>query len=248
MCGAGGAFWRFVTARDAVRIDPHTLCPDAPRGYVIILLDVSDALNNVQRAAVRNELSGVEEEINTYDRVRIFVIGSATRGDLPTALFDRCKPPSGRDASGLTQNPLHIHERWQTEYQQPLEAALEAVDRKDGSSESPLMQLIQATAVSAFPGRSVIVPRRLVVVSDFLQNTKDYSQYGASAPRFDDFERNPISRKLHTDLGGVDVKMLYLRRDGQSHIQTSAHLEFWKRFFTWSGVSAGHLTIVPIEG
>ena len=43
MCGAGGAFWRFVTARDAVRIDPHTLCPDAPRGYVIILLDVSDA-------------------------------------------------------------------------------------------------------------------------------------------------------------------------------------------------------------
>jgi hypothetical protein len=110
------------------------------------------------------------------------------------------------------------------------------------------MELIQAAAVTAFPGHADPSPRRLVIVSDFLQHTKEHSHYGTAAPRFEDFEASPYARKVHTDLSQFHVSMLYLRRSGQERVQTPAHLEFWKRFFVWSGVEAGFLEVVPIEG
>jgi hypothetical protein len=138
--------------------------------------------------------------------------------------------------------------RWQEGYRRPLEEAIDAATRQPGIPESPLMELIQSAAVTGFPGHADRAPRRLIIVSDFLQHTKDYSHYGSAPPRFEDFERGALARKVHPDLAGFDVRLLYLRRDGQERVQTAAHVEFWKRFFIWAGVGAGQLQIVRIEG
>jgi hypothetical protein len=247
VAAVAAARWRIASR--AVALDPESFCPEAggPRGHLAVIVDVSDPPNAVQRAALRKEVLDLETSIPAYHRVRIFVIRAADPETLPEPVFDKCKPPAP-DAGdpGLYTNPGQLQRRWLEGYRAPFEKALDGPYA--ATPESPLMELIQSAEVSAFPAHSDPAPRRMVVVSDFLQHTKSYSHYGAAPPRFDDFERSPYARKGHADLSRFDVSMLYLRRDGQERVQTPDHLEFWKRFFVWSGVEAGRLEVTPIEG
>jgi hypothetical protein len=239
------ARWR-VSGR-AVAIDPETFCPEqgGPRGHLAVILDVSDPPSPVQKAALRKEVLDLEATIPVYHRVRIFVIRGSDVENLPAPVFDRCKPPEQAE-SPLFQNPGQMKRRWEEQYRRPFEEALDGP--YPATPDSPLMELIQAAAVTAFPGHADPAPRRLVIVSDFLQHTREHTHYGAGAPRFEDFEKTSYARKVHTDLAQFAVFMLYLRREGQDRVQSGAHLEFWKRFFVWSGVEAGLLQVVPIEG
>ncbi len=242
---------RWQTAQQHVALDPVRHCPveGGPRGYLAVLFDVSDPLLRVQPKALRKELLDLEATLPVHHQVEIFVIRTSDAADLPKPEFDLCKPPAWSPGdSPWTRNPGQVQRAWEEGYRRPLEEALDGAMKAPPTADSPLMELIQAAAVTAFPGHADPAPRRLVIASDFLQHTEDYSHYGAGPPRFEDFVGTPAAGKVKADLSQFDVVMLYLRRDGQEHIQTPAHLEFWKRFFTWSGIEAGRLRIVPIEG
>lgn len=243
--------WRWKADARHVSLDPVSLCPtkSGPLGYAAILVDVSDSPNPVQRAALMKELIDLETEIAVHHRVRVYVLDSIPSKELPKPAFDRCKPPAPNDdLSELDNNLKLIGDRFRGNYLEPLERALAAATSAGPSEDSPIMEWIQAAAVAGFPADSSNTPRMLVVASDFLQHTKDYSHYGSGPPSFDRFKASPTSQRVRVDLSKFDVRLFYLRRDGQSLVQTVDHKEFWKKFFVDSGVGAGRLQLTPIPG
>lgn len=246
----GGFAWlRLRPGGAPVALDPATGCPrdGGPAGYVAILIDASDPPNEVQRAYLVRAFDTLESSIPQHQEVSVFVLGAGPSSALPAPTFRACKPPTGEGASPLDRNPRRMRERWLRGFREPLERAFEAPLHAPARADSPLMELIQAAAIQAFPDSELDAPRRMIVISDFLQHTRDVSHYDA-APRFEDFRRGPAAARVRTDLTDFEIELFYLRRAGAEAIQTPAHLDFWKDYFVWCGVGAGRLRVTRVEG
>ena len=86
--------------------------------------------------------------------------------------------------------------------------------------------------------------RRLVVVSDLLQNVPGYSHY-QSPPDFEQWRGTPYAREfLDLSLLGVRVDILYLKREVTRSLQTRGHVTFWEEYFHAVGAVVDTLTPV----
>ena len=86
--------------------------------------------------------------------------------------------------------------------------------------------------------------RRLIVVSDLLQNVPDYSHYQAK-PDLEQWRDKPYAREfLQLSLLDVDVDILYLKRIDAGSLQTRGHVAFWEDYF--DAVGATVHTLKPI--
>ena len=82
------------------------------------------------------------------------------------------------DVSVLTSNPRLIKEKWDQRFSQPLEALFTKMLATPSADESPIFESIQSIAVTAFGSLpDSTTTRKLIVVSDMLQNVPEYSQY-----------------------------------------------------------------------
>jgi len=80
-----------------------------------------------------------------------------------------------------------------------------------------------------FTGASAATARKqLVIVSDMIEHVPgEYTQYPPADLRYDRFRSLPAYRKVHTDLKGAEVIILYVQRLLQRPIDTGAHIKFW---------------------
>lgn len=111
-------------------------------------------------------------------------------------------------------------------------------------ADSPIMELIQATVVQDLKHAAPAAPRRLIVVSDMMQHSKEYSQYRGTDGEV--FFHGPLFDKVATDLTGIDVRVLYIRRVSGASRQPAGHEQFWANYFNRLG--ARTFVIAPVEG
>jgi hypothetical protein len=111
---------------------------------------------------------------------------------------------------------------------------------------SPIMAAIQAIAVQRYGGRAMEgLPKSLVVVSDMIENTPDYSQYRGSVD-YPVYRASPASQKYATDLAGAEVTIYYLKRLGAGPADSGAHIRFWS---DWVAENGGRLVeAVKLQG
>ena len=84
------------------------------------------------------------------------------------------------------------------------------------SDESPIFESIQSIAVRAFGALPESnKDRRLVIASDMLQNTPEYSQYHGIGS-FEEFKRSQYYRRVRADLRGVEVELYYFAEESAS--------------------------------
>src|SRR5260221_10218770 len=89
---------------------------------------------------------------------------------------------------------------------------------RPGSALSPIMEAVQAVPVGrlepadAARATAAPLPKRMVIVSDMLENGAGGSHY-RGVPSFSAFKASPAYPKLRSHLDGVGVTILYLRRD-----------------------------------
>ncbi len=157
----------------------------------------------------------------------------------------RCNPGDGSDISALTGNPAAVRQRWEESFEQPVENALDAGIETEEAARSPIMEMIQAISVATFPLHATAEPRQLIIISDMLQHTEDYSQYHDPID-FGHIRGAPFFAHLQTDLGGVEVRILYARRPGVEHLQTRRHAEFWAAYIAHMGGTL--VSVKPIDG
>ena len=231
---------------DRPRIDPLG-CPDTPLPAITaILVDVTDSYTPVQREFILGQLTQYLEKTQKFEKVYLFVVDTNSLGTLDP-VSQRCNPGTGADENPVTGNPRLSQKRWRKLYLDPLQAALTASVARPPESESPIMEWIQAISVRAYKvplqagGR-----KRLIIVSDLLHHTAEYSHYRAQAPSFAAFRKSPVYQRLWTDLSDVHVQVFYLRRPNAMGIQGREHItEFWEPYFRTLGAVLDEVVRVP---
>ena len=163
---------------------------------------------------------------------------------LPEAEIALCYPGDADSANPLIENPRRRAKIFEEKFQRPMLTALaRLVAARPPQASSPILEMIEAAALR--PDFDSTQKRRLVVVSDMLHNTAGYSHY-QGARDFADFRGGDYGRRfLELPLAGVDVRILYLKREETAALQTRGHVRFWEDYFSALGARVSRL--IPIR-
>ena len=231
-----GIYWYDVTRRAHVTLNSETYCPEGgPRAVTAVIVDTTDALNVVQRTHLMHEIEELIAAIPRYGALEIYAVGPV-KEEPPQPIFLKCNPGRAAEISEWTGNPKRVERDWREGFRKPLDGVLNTVLESNGDDNSPILESIQWVTINALtsPGRSES-PRRLVVVSDFLQNTAGLSHY-RGVPAFATFAKTPYYRKILAPLQGVSVELLRVRRYTSEEIQEQPLTRFWIEYFDAQGV------------
>jgi hypothetical protein len=216
-------------------LDAKTLCPaDGALGHYVLLVDKTDPLSFTQRQAftvILNEL--VERRVPQGFLLSVFVLGE----DFKTTaepLVELCNPGSGADKSELTANLKKLRAQYQSRFIDPVVAQADALTASKAASASPIFEMLQLVGINAFRKHAIDGERKLVLVSDMLHNTAQFSMFKATPTSdFEAFFRTDYGRRTQSDLNRVDVEIHYLMHTPA--LQTKRNLQFWMDYFNQSG-------------
>jgi hypothetical protein len=218
-----------------VPTDPATLCPteSPPSELLVVLLDVSDRFSEPQRLQIQNQLTRLRDSISRFGLVEVYTVDRLSRR-VNEPVSRLCNPGTGADLNRIYQNPELARKKWQA-FAARLAGDVDRQISKPPLSTSPIFEAIQATSLRTF-GRPEYdgLPKRLVIVSDLLQNVPGGLSMYDGVPEFGAFERTPYFSRVRANLQGVSVQLLYLVRSGQAR-QGSNHLAFWQEYLQSQG-------------
>ena len=246
-----GAVWLYAGSPS---INPDTFCPlNGKYSRTAVLVDATDSLNRKQIKEIKEHfkerLNQMRQKSKWYERMGlsrsyewagIFVL-SENNLTVPKPIIALCQ----RTTSILTDNPERERRRYEKNFLAPMKSAIDKLADLPEQKESPIFEMIQAVALdSNFDSTK---KRRLIIVSDMLQNTPEYSHYTGNMDydkwRTTDYARDFLDSTLLRD---VDVQILYVKRHNEEvkSLQTRRHPEFWRRYF--EDVGAYLSLVIPI--
>lgn len=232
---AGALAAAYLVVRQGQRaLDEETLCPGEVAGYTVLLVDVTDPMNAPQRRDFLNQLERLRDSIPLHGRLTVFKV-DATSAELLQPVIERCNPGNAEEVSELTGNPAGVRKMWEEEFRDPLDRAFETLVSASGADRSPILESVQSVALtelqkSAAEGK----PRRLIVVSDLLQNMDGLSFYSA-LPDAQSVVASEAFRAVRADLTGVEVELWMLQRDDHQAVQPDALTELWEELIAAQG-------------
>lgn len=239
-----GAIGYHAATRDP-GLETGTLCPAAgPTGHVVLLVDKTDPLNFTQNQAFATLLDEVAtKKVAPGQLLSIFVVGEDyTESALP--IFQMCNPGRGEGKSRLTATPELFQKQFHERFRKPLQRQLQEQLRSEQPAKaSPIFEMMQLVSINGFRKQAVEGTRRLIVVSDMLHNTAQYSMYRDPVD-FTHFQKTDYAKRMQVDLRGVEAELHYVLN--KTDIQTRRHVSFWEAYFLNAG---GRLVAVePLEG
>ena len=225
-------------------LDRQTLCPKGgPIAHTVLLVDKTDPLNFSQKQAFLRLLEElVDRRIAPGELVSVFVLGEDFR-DGAKPLVEICNPGSGEGKSALTSNITKLNAQYRERFREPLLKQADALISTRPAKSSPIIEMLQLVSINGFRKHAVKGTRRLIIVSDMLHNTPQYSMY-QGIPHFDAYASTEYARKMRMELGGVQVELHHVLN--YPKLQTPRQLEFWEAFFSRSG--ARIISVRPMEG
>ena len=209
----------------------------APTDQTVILVDQSEALTETHRRFVLTFIKDYVADDSRFavrSRIALFTFSKATfespSGPRLRPISDLCRPPSrGND---LYENSRKITKDFYQRFLLPVTAALEESLTTEVGEQSPILETLQLISRSQEIGDTG--RKTLILVSDMLQYTPAFNQYG---PRrsYEDFLRSGFARDVKADFRDWNVIVIYLRRYRDRQLQQSEHLDFWQRYFHEAG-------------
>jgi len=223
---AGVFMARIYLGRHLVEVDPETNCPLAGSPYyVAIVFDKTDSYNDIQKQYLKRYFNKFKETLPVHAQISIFVIDDEKK-EIIKPNFIICNPESGNEANDLYENPKLIKKRWEEKYEKPLDHEIEGFLSPHTAQESPIFEIFQIVALSGFPQDISDKPKKLIMISDMLHQTDEWSHYRGDID-FNVLKKTPYYQKVRTDLQGAEVEILYVRRDNAEQLQTKRHALFW---------------------
>lgn len=209
-----------------IELDPITQCPigGSPK-YVAIVFDKTDAYNPIQKQFLKRFFTRLKAELPTGTRVALFVIKQKNENHIQPE-FVVCNPGTGENASYWTANPAALHQRWQERFEKPLDKAIEEFMQPSTAESSPIFEMLQVVALSGYPTGAENAEKLMIIVSDMLHHTSEWSHY-RNEVEFNSLLESAYYQKIRTDLHDTEVQILYVRRDGAERLQTKRHAYFW---------------------
>lgn len=238
----------FLSRASHVAIAAETLCPlaEPPTEVVAVLLDMSDRLSEVQLLTVRNHLNRIlYGELPRFAFVEVYTVQDRP-GAVAEPVIGLCNPGKGEDLSRVYQNPELARQRWERDFADALRAKLDELLAAPDSASSPIYEAIQAVAVRLFGTPAYDgVAKRLIIVSDLLQNVPGKDSHYRAVREFDEFRSSAYFSQVRADLDDVRVHLYYMNRSDQS-VQGAEHIRFWDDYFSAQGAAV--MTVERIFG
>ena len=240
-----------VYAYTALRPEPlaaDTGCPlSGPTSVTVVLVDDSDVIAPRQQAFLRNQLEEIKAGIPAGGALRVFSMGAAS-GDLLQPVATVCNPGRPEDASGLTSSVKRVARTYREVFDEPLQKLFDGLLATGTTKHSRIFEAIQSVGITTFSDPQFKDrPRRLVIVSDLLHYSPEFSHYSAPGD-FDAFSGMPYYRQVRTNLRDVEVSVLYLRRETKAGIQGPRHLSFWRDMLLDEGALPSGTFFKQVEG
>ena len=219
----------------AVTIEPKSLCPAKrpPSEIDVLLLDVSDRFSEPQRLQLHNQLARFRDSIPRFGLIEVYTVDRLSRR-VTEPVVHLCNPGTGADLNRVYQNPELARKKWEG-FASKLDTDIDRQIALPAMRTSPIFEAIQATGLRTF-GKPDFdgLPKRLVIVSDLMQNVPGGLSMYQGVPSFKSFEKTPYYSRVRSDLDGVSVLLYYLARPTVKE-QNSNHLAFWRDYLQAQG-------------
>ena len=216
--------------------DEMTLCfedVDTPP-HTAIILDKTDEYSVEEAEFIAALIRRESDRLDVGERLTLFELDE--RGEFnPRGEFSLCNPGRGSQVNPLFQNPEKIEERYTELFEAPLQDVLDDLVTPKEAPASPILEAIARLSQTENFSRDVD-DRRLVVVSDMLQNSDIFSAY-SSQPLPDSGDISiMVEDRFGDELRGVDLEVRLIPRKGRADQQRGELRDFWDDVLSDLGV------------
>lgn len=214
--------------------DAETLCPrTGPVGHTLILVDKSDPWSPVQAERLKRLVKQVGEALPADRLMSVFVFNDAFEPNFPP-LLALCNP--GRTASEIIGNPRRDYVRWVEKFGRPLDEALAVLAQPAKGNLSPVAEAV-GDVLSRRENRVASGDRSLVLVSDMLQNSAQFSFFGNSTAARDPERLKRLVGKVWQDADGASWRLQVHQVQGVYDAQRLEHASsLWQQAFRGLGI------------
>lgn len=216
--------------------DQETLCPfqdagAAPPPHTVVILDKTDSYTPDQARLIASVIRRTKDRLEMGERITLAVLDG--RGNYnPRGALSLCNPGRGEQVNPLYTNPRLVQERYEARFGGPLEAALADLMEPRQAPRSPILETLARQAQTEAFGDDA-ERRRVILISDMLQNSDIFTVYGAGAgvppkdlPRPSAAARTLMER-FGDDLTGVQLEVRLIPRPRWEDAQRSVLREYW---------------------
>ena len=240
----GAATIPMVQVASQPQVDTETSCLEGKTDRLtVFMIDQTNKIAHsyqVQhiKKTILKEIDGMTGGIG--EQVAFYFLHQE-RGKSLDYLFRRCVPMRGSEASLINSNADMVNADYQRLFHQPVQEILEQINTFNLSNQSAILSELKNIVVRA--KSDGIKELRLVVFSDFLNNSKAFSHYAKNVKQSVNQERFLVSQEaeaLRTDMKGVNIDMhyLYQKKVFGRNRQTKAHENFWTEWFDLNGATS----------
>jgi hypothetical protein len=214
----GLIYLKTTTAKPA--LDKQSLCPvdGGAQSTTVVLLDTSDQWPEITREEVHKRLENLAAQVPYYGLLELRLLAPSLAGG--RIMFSKCNPGDGVNESEITANPRLMRKKWKEQFLSPLQQALNETLAQSETDSSPILSTAQRIAVDRFDADR---PGHLVLISDMIEHTPDYSQYRGDLS-YERYKQSVAYKKQHTDLKGANVTIFYIQR---LRMDSGEHIRFW---------------------
>lgn len=211
----------------------------------VVLLDHSDSINAVQKSALEKLLIDLSNGVAKNGALTVYSVREDINDNLKSDL-SLCNPGDANSVSNVTGNKRMAERNYNKKFRDVINNKLDELIEAQPSNFSPIMKSIQVSSSESFLGdNNSAEVKRLIVVSDLLENTSDFSFFKSAVPDFSAFKNNPYWDAVRSDLSDTEVTIFFLRRDGAEKIQTPELKKFWQQFFMEQGATIVQFKKIP---
>lgn len=230
VAGLGAAAY-FKSANDADRGEDYCSKNKGPGQIVALAIDLSDPFDAVQTLNLQNKIREMIGTLQRGDRLDIYEV-NAPQGGLATRTFSMCNPGDPTTFEAVTSNENDAEGNYKAKFAESLDHALKAAQKQQTAPQSPILESLRSLAPTSFPGEVDAASKRIILVSDMIQNTGTYSMFKSGTADFDTFMNSPNYARAATDFRKAKFDLLVVSRVEYAKHQTRSLLLWWEQYIS----------------
>ena len=222
--------------------DELTLCEisDELPPHTAVIIDKTDEYSVEQAGLIAAIIRRTRDRLEIGERLTLFELDENGQFD-PRGEFSLCNPGRGDQVNALFRNPEQIEARFNEKFDQPMERILEDLVVPKEAPNSPVLEaLARLGQTEAFSDRAP--QRRIVIISDMLQNSDVFTIYGGGGT-LPETTPDAITvadatlRRFGNSLDGVALEIRLIPRPRYVDMQRGALRTYWDEVFRELGVT-----------
>lgn len=222
--------------------DELTLCEisDELPPHTAVIIDKTDEYSEQQADLIAAIIRRTSDRLAIGERFSLFELDQNGQFD-PRGEFSYCNPGRGNQVNPLFRNPEQMERQFNEKFGNRLEASLEDLVVPKEAPNSPVLEaLARLGQTEAFSDQAP--QRRIVIISDMLQNSDVFTAYGGGGAMPESMPdaisvADATIRRFGNSLDGVALEVRLIPRPRYVDMQRGALKAYWDEVFRELGVT-----------